>query len=148
MKTKFAINYFSDQCPFVLKGKKNCSAWLAKVLQKESKIACEINYIFCNDAYLIKLNKTHLQHNTYTDIITFNYSGKLSKSVAADIYISVDRVKDNAKTFSTSFQQELNRVMVHGVLHLCGYTDKKSGEQKKMRCKEDFYLKAYLLISN
>ncbi len=141
MKTKFTIHYFNEKCSFTLKGKKNTSAWLTKVLEKEGKAAGEINYIFCNDAYLVQLNNTHLQHNTYTDIITFDYSEKLSQTVASDIYISVERVKENAKVFNTSFQEELNRVMVHGVLHLCGYKDKKTEEKKEMRAKEDFYLK-------
>lgn len=141
MKTKFTIHYFNEQCSFTLKGKRNNSAWLSKVLEKEGKAGGKINYIFCSDAYLIQLNNTHLQHNTYTDIITFDYSEKLSKTVASDIYISVERVKENAKVFNASFQEELNRVMVHGVLHLCGYKDKKTEEKKEMRAKEDFYLK-------
>jgi len=141
VKAKFTIHYFNEQCSFTLKGKKNTAAWLTEVFEKEGKAAGEINYIFCSDAYLIQLNNTHLQHNTYTDIITFDYSEKLSKTVASDIYISVERVKENAKVFNTSFQEELNRVMVHGVLHLCGYKDKKTEEKKAMRAKEDFYLK-------
>lgn len=141
MKTKFTIHYFSEQCSFTLKGKKNTTYWLTNVLEKEGKTGGEINYIFCTDAYLVILNNAHLQHNTYTDIITFDYNEKLSKTIAADIYISVERIKENAKTFSTSFKEELNRVMVHGALHLCGYKDKKTAEKKVMRAKEDFYLK-------
>ncbi len=141
MKAKFTVHYFNEQCSFTLKGKKNTSAWLTKVLEREGKKSGEINYIFCSDAYLIQLNNAHLQHNTYTDIITFDYSEKLSQTVSSDIYISVERVKENAKVFNTSFKEELNRVMVHGVLHLCGYKDKKTEEKKEMRAKEDFYLK-------
>ncbi len=97
-----------------------------------------------NDENLLALNRQYLSHDEYTDIITFDLSeksGKKKEEIEGEIYISLERVKENAKTFGKTFQEELYRVMIHGVLHLCGYCDKSSASQKKMRAKEDFYLK-------
>lgn len=99
-----------------------------------------------NDENLLTLNRQYLSHDEYTDIITFDLSEKSKrkrKEIDGEIYISIERVKENAKTFGKAFQEELHRVMIHGVLHLCGYRDKSSGSQKKMREKEDFYLKKW-----
>jgi probable rRNA maturation factor len=112
--------------------------WLNKSIRKEGKKTGPITFIFCSDNYLAKLNKQYLNHNTFTDIITFDYSVK--DLVSGDIFISIDRVRENASVFNVSFQNELLRVMVHGVLHLCGYKDKSNAQEKLMRQKEDYYL--------
>ncbi len=113
-------------------------AWLQEVINRESCRLHGISYIFCSDEYLHRLNVHFLQHDTYTDIITFPYSAP--PAVEGDIYISIDRVKENAGSFGTEFDTELHRVMVHGVLHLCGYGDKTDEEEVNMRQKENEYL--------
>jgi len=112
--------------------------WITKVILNEKFKKGAINYIFCDDAYLLEKNIKYLKHNTLTDIISFDYS--LGKIISGDIFISVDRVKENATLFKTHFTDELHRVMVHGVLHYCGYKDKTPAEKKLMRSKEDYYL--------
>ena len=113
--------------------------FIAALFEKEGKRVEHINYIFCTDDYLLELNKKYLNHNTYTDIITFPYSGK-GEPILSDIYISVERVKENAQSFDSSFKQELYRVIFHGALHLCGYKDKTPADVKKIRARETFYL--------
>ncbi len=109
--------------------------WLNECLRLEGYIAEEINYIFCDDSYLIRINQEHLNHDTYTDIITFDYTE--GNQIFSDIYISIERVKDNAAQFKESFERELSRVMAHGILHLCGYKDKTQEEKEEMRTKEE-----------
>lgn len=109
--------------------------WVEAVAKTEKKTVGGINFVFVSDDELLKLNKQYLKHNTYTDIITFDYSEK--KAISGDIFISIDRVKDNAKKFKVKFEDELHRVMIHGVLHLCGYKDKSPKDAKEMRKKED-----------
>ncbi len=110
-------------------------SWLQKVIISENKSEGEINYIFCNDDYLLDLNKQFLDHDTLTDIITFDNT--LGSLLGADIFISTERVADNAKDFKVSFDEELRRVLVHGVLHLCGYKDKSDSDQELMTNKEN-----------
>ena len=110
--------------------------------RKERKELEAINFIFCSDEYLLGLNQAHLDHNTFTDIITFELSSK-NQPLVADIYISVDRVRENARLFQVSFKEELHRVIFHGVLHLCGFKDKKPAEQKLMREMEGKWLGEY-----
>lgn len=130
------IHYFSNQIDFKLKNPRKTTLWIASVAKKEKTAIGEINYIFCSDEYLLSLNQQFLKHNTFTDIITFDYSeGK--KELSGEIYISIDRVADNAAKFKTDFQDELHRVMIHGVLHLAGYKDKKPVEKALMRKKEE-----------
>jgi rRNA maturation RNase YbeY len=112
--------------------------WIRFVLDEENKDLGELNYIFCNDDYLLEINRKELNHNTLTDIISFDYT--LGSVVSGDIYISFERVIDNAKDLSLNFRDELHRVMVHGILHYCGYRDKTIVEKKEMRRKEDYYL--------
>lgn len=112
--------------------------WLYTTIKREQKIPGIINLIFCTDAYLLEINQQYLNHDYYTDIITFQYSD--NQEISGDLYISIDRVKENAKEFEVSFKHELNRVMIHGVLHLCGYKDKSAKAKKEMKFKEDFYL--------
>ncbi|HLP55258.1 MAG TPA: rRNA maturation RNase YbeY [Fluviicola sp.] len=110
-------------------------AWFTQVCEIEQKALGEITVIFCSDEYLLDMNRTHLNHDYYTDIITFDYSE--GDIVSGDLFISIDRVADNAQELSNAFTDELNRVCVHGLLHLCGYKDKSSKEEQLMRAKED-----------
>ncbi len=110
--------------------------WLKSVAAKEKFNIGEINYIFCSDEYLLSINQQYLKHNTYTDIITFDYSNKEENIISGDIFISLERVKENAEKFKVSFEKELFRVLVHGILHLMGYKDKTSKDAKLMRAKE------------
>jgi len=116
---------------------KKIADWLKALIKEEQKTYTTINIIFCNDAYLLKKNQEYLDHDTYTDIITFQYE---AEPIEGDIFISIERVRENAADLKTTFDQELNRVMAHGVLHLCGYGDKSEEEKKVMRGKEDYYL--------
>ena len=125
---------------FSLKEKTALKSWIKKIIAQEGKTAGNISSLFCTDEYLLKINRQFLQHNFYTDIITFDYSEKTK--VEGEIFISIDRVKENALLFKQSFEKELMRTIIHGVLHLCGYTDKTSSDKKTMRAKEDAALKA------
>ena len=111
---------------------------VGRVIGSEGKVVGELTYVFCNDQQLLKLNKEFLNHDTLTDIITFDYS--LGNEIHGEIYISTDRVEENAEEFEVSFMNELSRVMVHGILHLCGYKDKSEEEKNQMRNKENHYL--------
>lgn len=118
----------------------NITSWIEYIITHEGKKLGDINYIFCDDEYLLKINQDYLQHDYYTDIITFDYVK--GKKISGDIFVSVTRVSENAPLLSKSFDEELHRVIAHGVLHLCGYKDKTEAEIKEMRNKEDFYLNA------
>lgn len=118
----------------------NITSWIEYLITNEGKKMGDINYIFCDDEYLLKINQDYLQHDYYTDIITFDYVK--GKKISGDIFVSVTRVSENAPLLSKSFEEELHRVLAHGVLHLCGYKDKTEAEIKEMRSKEDFYLNA------
>lgn len=111
---------------------------LQQLIIEEGKEPGDISVIFCSDEYLLEMNKKHLQHDYYTDIITFNYVDDLL--ISGDLFISADRIKDNAVKFGVAFLEELYRVIFHGVLHLIGYNDKTEAEQKMMRQKENYYL--------
>ena len=129
---------FNYETEFILKTEKDISAWVSFVILEEKCKLGEINYIFCDDNYLHKINVDFLNHDTLTDIISFDYS--VGKELHGDIYISIERVLDNAKDFNTNFDDELARVIIHGVLHYCGYMDKSAVEQTIMRAKENHYL--------
>ena len=129
---------FNYETEFILKTEKDISAWVSFVILEEKCKLGEINYIFCDDNYLYKINVDFLNHDTLTDIISFDYS--VGKELHGDIYISIERVLDNAKDFNTNFDDELARVIIHGVLHYCGYKDKSAVEQTIMRAKENHYL--------
>ena len=135
------INFHSE-CEFILKDSKSVINWLGSVSLSEGKQISQLNYVFCDDDYLHKINLEFLKHDTYTDIITFDNS--LDNELNADIYISVERVKENALIYSVSFRNELTRVIVHGLLHLCGYTDKGEHALDQMRKKENKYLNMLL----
>ena len=116
--------------------------WLEQVIVDEGFEAGDVNLIFCSDEALLKMNIDFLQHDYYTDIITFDYCEE--NVVSGDLFISIDRVQDNSVVLKTDYDSELKRVCVHGVLHLCGYKDKTEDDENQMRAKEDFYLKKYV----
>ncbi len=116
-------------------------AWLEDIILSEGKKLGEISYIFCNDEYLLKVNQDYLQHDYYTDIITFDYVK--GRTISGEIFVSLQRISDNASTLSREYEEELRRVLAHGILHLSGYKDKSEAEEKEMRNKEDFYLARY-----
>jgi rRNA maturation RNase YbeY len=118
-------------------------AFIEKAIKKEGLRIETLQYIFCSDKYILGINKSYLQHDYYTDIISFDLS-ETKGSLIGEVYISIDRVKDNAKTHKTSLKEELLRVIFHGALHFCGYKDKKPSDIKKMRAQEDKWLKSYL----
>lgn len=130
---------FYYETDFSLRKEFEISNWISGVIASENRKEGEINYIFCDDSYLHKLNVKFLDHDTLTDIISFDDS--LGKILHGDVFISVERAQDNAKDFGVSFDEEMNRLIVHGVLHYCGLNDKTAEDAKIMRDKEDFYLK-------
>ncbi len=130
------INFFSEETTFKLDQPSFYENWLQEVLFQHSKSTGELNYIFSSDEYLLRVNQKHLNHDYYTDIVTFDHSDH-EDVIEADIYISIDRVRDNAFAHEVSFQNELSRVMVHGLLHLFGFSDENDLEKKVMREKED-----------
>lgn len=135
-----AIHLFEEDIKTNINKKIAIKKWLKETIENEGYQLSELNYIFCSDDYLHKMNVSYLNHDTLTDIITFDNSEE-EKKIVGDIFISVERVNDNAKKFGVEFIDELNRVMVHGALHLVGYKDKKKVEQEKMRERENYYLK-------
>ncbi|WP_291103610.1 MULTISPECIES: rRNA maturation RNase YbeY [unclassified Flavobacterium] len=126
------FNYETD---FNLENEETLAKWLSSVIASENKKEGEINYIFCDDDYLHKINLEHLDHDTLTDIISFDYS--IGNEINGDVFISIERVKDNAVDFDVLFDEELKRVLVHGILHYCGYKDKTDNDALIMRNKED-----------
>jgi len=115
--------------------------WVATIVASESRETGQVNYVFCDDNYLLEINKKYLEHDTYTDIITFDYS--IGKSIAGDVFVSIDRVRENAVMYKVDFEEELLRVMAHGILHLCGYGDKEEDEVLTMRIKENEKIKLF-----
>ena len=116
----------------------NLKNWIENIIISEGKKTGEINYTFCDDEYLFKINQDFLDHDYYTDIITFDQVR--GKTISGEIFVSLQRIKDNASLISKNYEEEKKRVIAHGILHLCGYKDKTEEEQKTMRAKEDFYL--------
>ena len=129
---------FHSECDFTLSKQDARSRWIINSIINESKIVGQLCFIFCEDEYLLEKNIQFLKHDTYTDIITFDYcEGDI---ISGDIFVSVERVTENADKFGVNFENELDRVIIHGVLHLAGYKDKSKEEANTMREKEDFYL--------
>jgi probable rRNA maturation factor len=135
------INLFKEGVKFRLSKSKEVKAWLIRVAKREGKSIGSLNYIFCTDTYLRKMNVQYLQHDYNTDVITFDNS-EAKKIINGDVFISIDRVHANAKDYSTTFNDELHRVMVHGLLHLLGYDDKSASKKKEMREKEELHLRS------
>jgi rRNA maturation RNase YbeY len=133
---------FSSNTSFRLASQKRISLWLLAVISSEEKVLKEVSFNFCNDQELLKVNQEFLSHDNLTDIITFDYSDP--SGIMGEVLISTERVKDNALDFDQLFDVELRRVMVHGILHLCGYKDKSDDEKILMTKKEDFYLSRYV----
>ena len=130
--------HFHALAPFNLPNQEHVQKWMEQAIKAEKKQIGEINCIFCDDEYLLEKNKTYLNHNTLTDIITFDYTEK--DVIIGDLFISTERVHENAKIYNVTFELELSRVLIHGILHLIGFGDKTEEEIKTMRQKENFYL--------
>lgn len=133
-----AINFFNQDIAFKLARPRKTVQWIREVINQEKRELAEISYIFCSDEYLLSINEQYLKHKTLTDIITFDYSD--GGPIEGDVFVSVDRVRANAEELKTEFEEELHRVLIHGVLHLVGYFDKTPAEKSRMRKKEDAYL--------
>ena len=131
------IQFFFENIDKITKDS-TLAVWLEDIILTEGKKPGDINYIFCDDEYLLQVNKEYLQHDYYTDIITFDYVK--GKTISGDIFVSLPRIFDNAETLSKDFDSEFFRVLAHGILHLCGYKDKTDEEISEMRNKEDYYL--------
>jgi rRNA maturation RNase YbeY len=138
------IRFFNEDISFNLPHKQEVKKWLTSVVIAESKKAGELSVIFCSDDHLLQINRQYLQHDYYTDIITFDYTE--DDVLSGDLFISIDRVRANAEEYGQTFDDELRRVMVHGILHLCGYSDTTDELRKVMQAAEDRYLKANMPI--
>jgi probable rRNA maturation factor len=134
-----SISFFNADVSYVLRSKNGIRLWLSDVIKKEGFRIGELSIILCSDEYLFKMNVQYLKHKSYTDIITFDQSESKGE-VSGELYLSIDRIKDNAKTLNINLIDELHRVVVHGTLHLCGYGDKDPKSKLKMTRKENFYL--------
>lgn len=134
------ISFFTEDVDYTLKDKLKIKRWIQQTVASESKKSGDINIIFCSDEYLLEVNKQYLNHDYYTDIITFNYN---TDKINGDLFISLDRVTDNANQNNVPRETELLRVIIHGVLHLLAYNDKTAKEEKEIRAKEDSYIKIY-----
>lgn len=130
------IQYFYEEVDFKISNEKHLTEWISSVVHSYNFNIQEVNFIFCSDEYLLEINKQHLNHDYFTDIITFDNSEQ-SGLIESDVFISVDRIKENAQNLSVEFTQELHRVMIHGILHLVGFGDKSAEEKRVMREKED-----------
>ncbi|GAA0891987.1 rRNA maturation RNase YbeY [Fulvivirga kasyanovii] len=131
-----SVNFFEEDIDFTLSNEDYISHWIKTIIEKEGFALQELNFIFCSDEYLYQMNVDYLNHDTYTDIITFDNSEE-DKQIEGDIFISIDRVRDNANSIKSTFEDELARVIIHGVLHLMGHKDKTPEEEKGMREKEE-----------
>ena len=138
----FAVQFYNADRNLILKDKKRLKLFLPQIFTDANKALATVSYIFCSDDYLLQINNEFLQHDFYTDIITFNLSEN-KKEITGEIYISIDRVKDNALQLKQHYTDEIKRVIFHGALHLCGYKDKKPNDIKTMRRAEDFYMLKY-----
>ena len=130
--------FFNSECNFTLSNRNSRAKWIADSILNENKEVGDLNFVFCTDEYLLEKNIQFLNHETYTDIITFDYCEGCV--ISGDIFISIERVTENANTFRVDFEDELDRVLIHGILHLAGYQDKSQEDAKTMQEKEDFYL--------
>lgn len=136
------IKFYNQEVSPKIKNKHDLKSFLVSIFKAEKIDVQSVSYIFCKDEFLLELNRKYLNHDTYTDIITFTLSDKAAP-INAEIYISIERVHENSISLGTGFQEELNRVMIHGILHLCGFDDHTLKEKKIMRQKENFYLSGY-----
>ena len=137
--SKPPINFFTEEIKYDLKHKTNIRTWIKNTIEAEGYVLEELNFIFCSDEYLLAINQQYLQHDTYTDVITFDNSEVL-KTITGDIFISIERIQENARNYKGKTADELCRVMIHGTLHLLGYKDKGKAAKILMTQKEDQYL--------
>ena len=137
---------FNYELDFILENEAQYSDWISNVISSEMKHEGEINYIFCDDNYLVEINQQYLDHDTLTDIISFDYS--IGNELHGDVFISIERVRENAIDFDVAFEEELKRVLVHGVLHYCGYKDKSVEDERLMRQKEEEKMKMFHVKHN
>ena len=133
--------HFNYETDFELSNEAVFASWISNVILSESKTEGEISYVFCDDDYLLKINNQYLNHDTLTDIISFDYS--VGNQINGDIFISIERVAENAIEFKTDFEEEMKRVMIHGILHYCGFRDKTDNDQTMMRQKEEEKMKMF-----
>lgn len=134
-----AINFFNQDLTFKLPKPRKTTTWIQEVINREKKQMVHLNYIFCSDKYLLEINQQYLKHKTLTDIITFDTSEDKGV-IEGDVFISIERIRVNAIALETDFDEEIHRVLIHGVLHLVGYSDKSKQDKSDMRKKEDVYL--------
>lgn len=139
----YLTNFFSEKNTYSPKNKKKIRKLIELICKDQNKSLVFLNCIFCSDNYLLEINKKYLKHNFYTDVITFDHKEKGDKNIEGDVYISIDRVKENAKLYGVKTESELTRVIIHGVLHLCGFGDKNKKEKKIMGDKENKYISLY-----
>jgi len=144
MRRSFSIHFYYQGVQFHFSERNKLKSYLQVLFKNEGMKLDTLNYIFCTDEYLLGLNQQYLDHDTLTDIITFYYQAP-GEPILSDIYISIDRLRDNAATYQTSFSRELHRVIFHGALHLCGYKDKLPKDQAAMRQMEELHLRNYLV---
>lgn len=146
--SRIPIHFFSEDISFTLKEKNNLRNWMKQAIITEGQKLKELNFVFCSDKYLLEINKQYLNHSTLTDIVTFDNSEDPGR-IVGDIFISIERIMENAASFNVSFRDELHRVMIHGILHLLGYTDKTKSTKALMTSKEDEYLslRAFNIVS-
>src|SRR6476646_4466376 len=137
-----SVHFYFEKVDLSLKERGSLKGFINTLIVKEKRKLNNLNYIFCSDKVLLRINRKYLGHNFYTDVVTFNLSSS-PKEILADIYISVDRIKENSKSFQIPIKEELHRVMFHGLLHLCGYNDKTEHQKGLMKKMEDFYLTLY-----
>ncbi|PLW96614.1 MAG: rRNA maturation RNase YbeY [Marinilabiliales bacterium] len=142
MEQTGVINFFSEDITWTLRNKRLIRTWLSRLFFKEGLQVGEVNYIFCSDRYLFDLNVKYLEHHTLTDTITFTYSTD-NEPITGDVFISYERIKENAQKMKVKFSDEVLRLIAHGALHLCGYNDKLPEDKRVMTNKEDFYLLQY-----
>ena len=136
------VHFFPHDRSISLKDRKRLKNFIEDLFAKEKRELDNVAYIFCSDKYLLEINNRFLKHDFYTDVITFDLSSA-RKAIEGEVYLSIDRIKDNAKKIGVPFKEELHRVLFHGALHLCGYKDKTKAQQKEMRSKENRYLLKY-----
>ncbi len=134
------VNYCTEACDFIFRGKGKTSVWIRRTARTEGWDTGAVSVVFCSDERLLEVNNKYLNHNYFTDIITFDYSDPEKKKIAGDLMIGIGTVRDNAAAFGTTFENELQRVIIHGILHLCGYGDKTPEEAARMKSLENKYL--------
>lgn len=142
-RVNYKVKFFFDQASINIKARKQLKLFVESIFRREKKSLREINYVFCNDKRLLAINREYLGHNYYTDIIAFDLSEK-SDAIIAEVYISVDRVRENAIIHKSTVKRELQRVIFHGALHLCGYKDKTTTDKEQMGQREDYYLAKFI----